>query len=300
MTPGRAIAELGADPNNLTNQLTTILRESFDIEPKGRGHIYQKPYPDYYDQLPYPRGYKVPEFSKFSGNDGKTTVEHVGQFILQCGEASTNDVLKLRMFPLSLSGIVFTWFTSLSPNSIFTSAQLEQKFHEYFYSGDTELRLSHLTAIKQKHNEHVAEYIRRFRDTRNHCFNLNISDKDLADLAYSGLTPHLRDKLESHVFSDVSQVLQRALECESRAKVSRSFPRASDKPRNECHVNTVEYSSESSNDKEVDMCVAEWSWGSKSKLFICSSLKPASKSRQDEISYTFDIAKCDRIFDYLL
>jgi hypothetical protein len=44
-------------------------------------------------------------------------------------------------------------------------------------------------------------------DTRNQCFNLNISDKDLADLAYSVLTPHLKEKLESHVFSDVSQVL---------------------------------------------------------------------------------------------
>jgi hypothetical protein len=79
-------------------------------------------------------------------------------------------------------------------------AQLEQKFHEYFYSDDTELRLSHITAIKQKHNESPAEYIRRFIDTRNRCFNLNISDKDLADLAYSGLTPHLKDKLESRIF----------------------------------------------------------------------------------------------------
>jgi hypothetical protein len=40
--------------------------------------------------------------------------------------------------------------------------------------------------------------------------------------------------------------------------------------------------------------------GSKSKPFVCSSLKPASKSQQDEMRYTFDIAKCDRIFDYLL
>jgi hypothetical protein len=48
------------------------------------------------------------------------------------------------------------------------------------------------------------------------------------------------------------------------------------------------------------MCVAEWSWGSKSKPFICSSLKPDFKSRQDKMHYTFDIAKCDRIFDYLL
>jgi hypothetical protein len=74
------------DPNNLTNQLDTILCESFGIEPKGRGgHAYQKLYLDYYNQLRYPRGYIVPEFAKFSGEDGKTTLEHVGQFILQCG-----------------------------------------------------------------------------------------------------------------------------------------------------------------------------------------------------------------------
>jgi hypothetical protein len=48
------------------------------------------------------------------------------------------------------------------------------------------------------------------------------------------------------------------------------------------------------------MCVAEWSWGSKSIPFICSSLILTSKSQYDEIRYTFDIAKCDRIFDYLL
>jgi hypothetical protein len=90
----------------------------------------------------------------------------VRQFILQCCKASANNTLKLRMFPLSLSGIAFTWFTSLAPNSIITWAQLEQKIHEYFYSGDNELRLSHLTAIKQKHNEHAADYVRRLRDTR--------------------------------------------------------------------------------------------------------------------------------------
>jgi hypothetical protein len=120
MTPPQATAEPGADPNNLTNQLTIILHEPFGIEPKGRGHIYKKPYPDYYDQLPYPRAYRVPEFSKFSGEDGKTALEYVGQFILQCGEASANNMLKLIMFPLPLSGTAFTWFTSLASNSVFT------------------------------------------------------------------------------------------------------------------------------------------------------------------------------------
>jgi hypothetical protein len=125
---------------------------------------------------------------------------------------------------------------------------------------------------------------------------LNISDKDLADLAYSRLTSHLREKLESHVFSDVSQVLQRALDCESRAKESRN----GDKLRNECPVNMVEYASESSDDEEANMCIAEWRWATKSKPFVCSSLKLASKSWQDKIRFTFNVTKCDRIFDYLL
>jgi hypothetical protein len=209
-------------------------------------------------------------------------------------------MLKLGIFPLSLSSTAFTWFTSLAPNSIFTWAQIEQKFHKYFYSGDIELRLSHLTAIKQRHNEPITDYIRRFRDTRNRCFNLNIPDKDLTDLDYSGLTSHLREKLESHVFFDISQVLQWALDCESRANESRSFTRSGDKPRNDCLINMVEYASESSDDEEADMCVAMWSWASKSKPYVCSSLKLTSKIQQDEIHFTFDVTKCDRIFDYLL
>jgi hypothetical protein len=120
--PTRATAEPGVNPNDLTNHFATILHQSFGIDPKGQGRVYKKLYPNYY---------RLPEFSMFSGEDGKTTLEHVGQFILQCGGASANDELKLRMFPLSLSGTTFTWFTSLAPNSVFTWSQLEQKFHEY-------------------------------------------------------------------------------------------------------------------------------------------------------------------------
>jgi hypothetical protein len=42
------------------------------------------------------------------------------------------------------------------------------------------------------------------------------------------------------------------------------------------------------------------SWGSKSKPFICSSLKSVSKNWQDEMCYTFDVTGCDRIIYYLL
>jgi hypothetical protein len=90
------------------------------------------------------------------------------------------------------------------------------------------------------------------------------------------------------------------LDCESRTNESRSFTRSGDKPRNDCPINMVKCGRESSDDEEANMCVAKWNWVSKSKPFVCSSLKPSSKSQQDEIRFTFDVAKYDRIFDYLL
>jgi len=110
MTPARVTAEPQGD--NLTTQMTQVLRETFGLEPKGRGRVYQKPYPADYGQIPFLRNYRVPDFAKFNGEDGKTTLEHVGQFTLQCGEAGSSDILKLHMFPLSLSGLLLHGFLS--------------------------------------------------------------------------------------------------------------------------------------------------------------------------------------------
>ena len=45
--------------------------ETFGLEPKGRGRVYQKPYCAKYDQIPFPTNYRVPDFAKFNGKDGK-------------------------------------------------------------------------------------------------------------------------------------------------------------------------------------------------------------------------------------
>jgi hypothetical protein len=44
---------------------------------------------------------------------------------------------------------------------------LEQKIHDHFFSGDYELDLVDLVALRQGKDESVNDYIRRFRDTRN-------------------------------------------------------------------------------------------------------------------------------------
>jgi hypothetical protein len=70
------------------------------------------------------------------------------------------------------------------------------------------MRLSYLTAIRQRYNETVAEYLKQFRETQNKCYNLTIGEKDLADLAFAGLSSYMKEKMKGHEFTDVNQVLQ--------------------------------------------------------------------------------------------
>jgi hypothetical protein len=79
-----------------------------------------------------PNGWRVPNFNKFSGDDSKSTMEHISMFLAQLGEASTYDFMKVCNFPLSLTNIAFAWFTSLLSCSIGSWAELEEKFHNLF------------------------------------------------------------------------------------------------------------------------------------------------------------------------
>jgi hypothetical protein len=62
------------------DQIARTLRE-FRFTPKGRARSYQKPYREYFDTITYPRDFRVPDLAKFTGDDAKTTYEHIGQFL---------------------------------------------------------------------------------------------------------------------------------------------------------------------------------------------------------------------------
>jgi hypothetical protein len=112
-------------------------------------------------------GWRTPDFVKFNGEDNRTTWEHISQYLAHLGEVGSIDPLKFRLFSLLLTGIAFSWFSSLSPNSIDSWEQLERKFHDHFYCSENELKLSDLTLVRQGRDESVNDYIRRFRDTKN-------------------------------------------------------------------------------------------------------------------------------------
>jgi hypothetical protein len=131
-------------------------------------------------------------------------MEHITQFIIQCGEVENVDALRIRLFSSSLSGQTFSWFTSLPTNSISKWSDLEQQFHNYFFSGIHEMKITDLTRLKQRNHETVARFVQRFRGVRIKCYSLNLGDKQLAEFAFQGLLLTLREKYASHDFESLS------------------------------------------------------------------------------------------------
>jgi hypothetical protein len=79
---------------------------------------------------------------------------------------------------------------------------------------------------------------------------------------------------------------QRALACESQTKEL------------SCHYEHRD--SSSSDDEPKEIHVTEHICPAKVKLSVCSSLQPIQKNQQGEVKFTFNVAKCEKIFDELL
>ena len=125
-----------------------MIQSQLGLKPKGQVSSYQHPCLAWYDIVQLPPRYRVPDFSKFTGVDEMTTMDHIRHYLVQLGEAFVEEAHKVRFFPLSLSGPTFSWFLSLEPNSITVWANLENKFHAYFYSGMGEKKITDLTSMR--------------------------------------------------------------------------------------------------------------------------------------------------------
>nr|AAM08865.1 Putative retroelement [Oryza sativa Japonica Group] len=179
------------------DMIADVMREQFGLKPKDTGNLYRHPYPEWFERVPLPGRYKVPDFSKFSG-----------------------------------------W------------ADLEKQFHSYFYSGIHEMKLFDLTAIRQRHDEPVQDYIQRFREMRNRCYSLALTDSQLADLAFQGLIAPIKEKFLSQEFESLSHLAQKVTLHEQRfAEAKKNFKKIN-------HVCPYMYGSDDEEDPEV--AAAEW------------------------------------------
>ncbi|GKU96957.1 hypothetical protein SLEP1_g10138 [Rubroshorea leprosula] len=126
---------------------------------------YRKPYPDFIDQEnPFPRGFKVPEFTLFSGD-------------------------------------ALTWYLSLPQNSVYTWRQMEDLFHIQFYRSEPEVSMADLSRLVQRPGETSEAFLARFRKARLKC-RVALPKQEFVKLAQNGLDIELRKKFEGMEFRD--------------------------------------------------------------------------------------------------
>ena len=67
---------------SIKDEVIKLFRQTFGIAPKERCRSYRRPYLEEYEHVAYPQGFKISKFVKFTGDDSRTTLEHIGQFII--------------------------------------------------------------------------------------------------------------------------------------------------------------------------------------------------------------------------
>jgi hypothetical protein len=96
--------------------MADLMRNQFGLKPKMQGPTYMHLFPEWYYNVILPPRVRPPtEFTKFSGQDDTSMVEHIARYLMQLGEASSEEAFRVRYFPMSLTGVAFQWFSSLPP-----------------------------------------------------------------------------------------------------------------------------------------------------------------------------------------
>jgi hypothetical protein len=73
------------------------------------------------------------------------------------------------------------------------------------------MKLTDLTSLRQRNDESITAFIQRFKNVKNRCFSLGLSDQQLAYVAFQGLLPYIKEKYASQEFYSISQMANRMI-----------------------------------------------------------------------------------------
>ncbi|XP_050897061.1 uncharacterized protein LOC127103864 [Lathyrus oleraceus] len=143
--------------------------------------LYASPLAEFILQTEAPRGMKVPKYTKFGGESGESTIEHIARYLTESGDLAHNECLRVKNFPSSLTKAAFTWFTSLAPK---------------------------LSSIKRRFVESIDDYLNRFRSLKARCFT-QVPEHELVQMAARGLDYSIRKKIDPTFMKSMSQLAGR-------------------------------------------------------------------------------------------
>ena len=143
-------------------------------------------------------------------------------------------------------------------------------------------------------NESGTEFLQRFRETRNLCFSLNLTDDQLAALAVQGMLPAWRKKLLGQEFDNLGQLAQWVAVLNSQLQNMRRDTWFQKSTTMVEAYNPYSVDDDYEDYEEEEVAVAEWNWGKKTVMV----LNPWGRGVEE--SYDFDVTKSDKLFDFVL
>ena len=101
----------------------------------------------------------------------------------------------MKLFPSSLIGKAFAWYSSLPPNSLNSWVELEGKFQTHFSRIDLRVSIVDMARLRQRPDEIVEQFIMRFKRARMHC-QIILPEREYVKFAVDGLDFEVRKNLK--------------------------------------------------------------------------------------------------------
>ncbi|KAK1610385.1 hypothetical protein QYE76_034058 [Lolium multiflorum] len=278
------VQESSAASTSTADQISAVLRDQFGILPKKKIIGYSKPYPNEFDLIPLPPKYRLPDFNKFSGSEGSSSIEHVSRYLAQLGMVSVSDQLRVRFFSQSLTGPAFGWYTSLrqiqcNHGSSWRNCSTPNTIQKV-------LKLVLPNAQVRRSEERQWRIRPTFRTVKNRCYSAHLTEKEAVELAVAGLAASFKDLTFQVEYNSLTHLVNRLTLCEQR------HPELyQDKFKRAITLVNADEDEDSAEDQEV--AVAEWT---RTPYCVLQMGEPARPPR----GLDFDVTKTEQIFDLLL
>ncbi|XP_050897202.1 uncharacterized protein LOC127104023 [Lathyrus oleraceus] len=156
--------------NNLTTIIERIMARN-GMSATLQRPLYASPLAEFILQIESPRGTKVPKYTKFGGESGESTIEHIARYLTESGDLAHNECLR-------------------------------------FYEGHSKISLAELSSIKRRFAESIDDYLNRFRSLKARCFT-QVPEHELVQIAAGGLDYSIRKKIDLTFIKSMSQLADR-------------------------------------------------------------------------------------------
>uniref|UniRef100_A0A2N9FWA1 Retrotransposon gag domain-containing protein n=1 Tax=Fagus sylvatica TaxID=28930 RepID=A0A2N9FWA1_FAGSY len=194
---------IGVEPNPRPVQGQDLRDQIFEVIDQALGlghrrtprHPYRKPYPKRIDREEWPRGFKIPDFTMFSGKDEKTALEHISRFTAKL-------LLGMPRYRQILLVPGKKWRKNSSP---------------ILPRSNIGVSMADLARLKQKPDESAEQFIMRFKRIRTRCLT-TLPEAEYIKIAIDGLNFELRKKFEGITFFNLFELSERASRFEGLLK----------------------------------------------------------------------------------